>query len=63
MVAGRLFSEGLHVLGRAPGETQMAQYLSAFFGDDLPEQVRIGCSIIFLVTAVAFSFCMQVAES
>ena len=40
VVSGRLFSEGLHVLGRAPGEPQMAQYLSAFFGNDLPEQVR-----------------------
>ena len=39
MVSGRLFSEGLHVLGSAPREPQLAQYLSAFFGDDLPEQV------------------------
>ena len=42
VVSGRLFSEGLHVLGSAPGEPQMVQYLSAFFGDDLPEQVGVG---------------------
>lgn len=40
MVESRLFSEGLHVLGAAPSAAQMEQYLSAFFGDDLPLQVH-----------------------
>lgn len=35
----RLFSEGLHVLGSAPRPAQMFQYLSAYFGEDLPESV------------------------
>ena len=37
VLEGRLFSEGLHVLGQPPGPGQMRQYLSAYFGDDLPE--------------------------
>lgn len=37
VVEGRLFSEGLHVLGQPPGPDQMRQYLAAYFGDDLPE--------------------------
>lgn len=37
VVEGRLFSEGLHVLGQPPGPDQMRQYLSAYFGDGLPE--------------------------
>ena len=37
VVEGRLFSEGLHVLGRPPAADQMRQYLSAYFGDGLPE--------------------------
>ncbi len=37
MVEGRLFSEGLHVLGQPPGPDQMRQYLSAYFGEGLPE--------------------------
>lgn len=36
-VEGRLFSEGLHVLGRPPPPTDMAKYLAAYFADDLPE--------------------------
>ncbi len=36
----RLFSEGLHVLGAPPTQEQAAQYLSAYFGDDLPEGAR-----------------------
>lgn len=37
VVEGRLFSEGLHVLGQPPGPEQMRQYLSAYFGEGLPE--------------------------
>jgi len=37
-VEGRLFSEGLHVLGRAPSADQAAQYLGAYFGDRLPTE-------------------------
>ena len=37
VVEGRLFSEGLHVLGQPPGPDQMRQYLSAYFGEGLPE--------------------------
>lgn len=32
----RLFSEGLHVLGAPPSNSQMAQYLGAYYGDALP---------------------------
>lgn len=38
VVESRLFSEGLHVLGRAPSQDQMRQYLSAYFGGALPEE-------------------------
>lgn len=34
----RLFSEGLHVLGAAPSDSQMAQYLGAYYGDALPTE-------------------------
>ena len=37
VVEGRLFSEGLHVLGQPPSPNQMRQYLSAYFGEGLPE--------------------------
>ena len=37
VLENRLFSEGLHVLGRAPPPEQLAQYLSAYFGEDRPE--------------------------
>ncbi|NJK40231.1 MAG: magnesium chelatase subunit H [Acaryochloridaceae cyanobacterium SU_2_1] len=33
----RLFSSGLHVLGQAPNPEQLASYLQAYFGDELPE--------------------------
>ena len=36
VLENRLFSEGLHVLGGAPTDAQAAQYLEAYFGDDLP---------------------------
>jgi len=48
VVSGRLFSEGLHVLGSAPKEPQLAQYLSAFFGDDLPDEVCGMCCMLSL---------------
>jgi len=35
----RLFSEGLHVLGFNPTMPQTYQYLSAYFGDDIPEKL------------------------
>lgn len=36
----RLFSEGLHTLGHAPTSSEMEQYLSAYYGDQLPAEVR-----------------------
>ena len=36
-VEGRLFSEGLHVLGQQPRPDQMKAYLGAYFGPRLPE--------------------------
>jgi len=64
VVSGRLFSEGLHVLGSAPKEPQLAQYLSAFFGDDLPDQARGMCRLPSLHRArklndVSFDRCPQ----
>ncbi|KAL4458671.1 hypothetical protein ABPG75_013536 [Micractinium tetrahymenae] len=38
VVENRIFSEGLHVLGQPPPPDQAAQYLSAYFGDDLPPE-------------------------
>lgn len=38
VVENRLFSEGLHVLGRAPSREQLGQYLSAFFDEGLSPQ-------------------------
>ncbi|MCU0568072.1 MAG: cobaltochelatase subunit CobN, partial [Oculatellaceae cyanobacterium Prado106] len=35
----RLFSSGLHVLGNPPNDTEMLQYLKAYFGEDLPDEV------------------------
>lgn len=35
----RLFSSGLHVLGEAPSAEELQSYLSAYFGDGLPETV------------------------
>ena len=41
VLEGRIFSEGLHVLGQPPSAAQAAQYLSAYFGEGLPaEAVR-----------------------
>lgn len=36
----RLFSEGLHTIGHAPTASETEQYLTAYFGDDLPQEVR-----------------------
>ncbi|EFN54112.1 hypothetical protein CHLNCDRAFT_25038 [Chlorella variabilis] len=41
VVENRIFSEGLHVLGQAPPPDQTAQYLSAYFGDDLPPEAAV----------------------
>jgi magnesium chelatase subunit H len=35
VVEQRLFSSGLHVLGKAPNEEELKSYLEAYFGDDL----------------------------
>ena len=40
VVEARLFSEGLHTLGRVPDEAGMASYLDAAFGDALPAPAR-----------------------
>ncbi|GMH35161.1 hypothetical protein BSKO_03029 [Bryopsis sp. KO-2023] len=39
VLENRLFSEGLHVLGAPPSQDQLAQYLGAYFGDDIPEEI------------------------
>jgi magnesium chelatase subunit H len=38
VVEQRLFSSGLHTLGEAPDSEQLASYLQAYFGDELPEE-------------------------
>ncbi|CAN0395132.1 unnamed protein product, partial [Hapterophycus canaliculatus] len=40
-VEQRLFSEGLHTLGHAPTAAETEQYLAAYFGDDLPQDVSL----------------------
>src|SRR5919199_1161872 len=39
VVEQRLFSSGLHTLGEAPDSEQLASYLQAYFGEELPEDV------------------------
>ncbi|HEY9598417.1 MAG TPA: magnesium chelatase subunit H, partial [Cyanophyceae cyanobacterium] len=39
VVEQRLFSSGLHTLGEAPNEEELASYLQAYFGEELPEGV------------------------
>jgi magnesium chelatase subunit H len=36
VLESRLFSSGLHTLGEAPGEEEMAAYLEAYFGNEPP---------------------------
>lgn len=36
VLESRLFSSGLHTLGEAPGEEEMAAYLQAYFGNEPP---------------------------
>ncbi|MDP8935086.1 MAG: cobaltochelatase subunit CobN, partial [Cyanobacteriota bacterium] len=38
VVEQRLFSSGLHTLGEAPDSEQLASYLQAYFGQELPEE-------------------------
>ena len=38
VVEGRLFSEGLHVLGQPPGPAAMRAYLEAYFDGALPDE-------------------------
>ncbi|MEB3272526.1 MAG: magnesium chelatase subunit H [Prochlorothrix sp.] len=37
VLENRLFSSGLHILGQKPHPEQLETYLTAYFGDDLPE--------------------------
>ncbi|MDX2232187.1 MAG: magnesium chelatase subunit H [Leptolyngbyaceae cyanobacterium bins.349] len=39
VLESRLFSSGLHVLGAAPDAEQLASYLNAYFGDQLPANI------------------------
>ena len=39
ILENRLFSSGLHVFGEPPTADELQQYLQAYFGDALPEQV------------------------
>ncbi len=39
VVESRLFSSGLHTMGEAPASEQLASYLQAYFGEELPEEV------------------------
>ncbi|NEO31863.1 MAG: magnesium chelatase subunit H [Symploca sp. SIO3C6] len=39
VVESRLFSTGLHALGEVPDSEQLASYLQAYFGEDLPENL------------------------
>ncbi|WP_017327308.1 magnesium chelatase subunit H [Synechococcus sp. PCC 7336] len=39
VLENRLFSSGLHVLGRAPNSEQLASYLNAYFDNRLPDTV------------------------
>jgi len=39
VLENRLFSAGLHTLGEPPNPEQMASYLQAYFGEELPEDV------------------------
>ncbi|NEP02755.1 MAG: magnesium chelatase subunit H [Symploca sp. SIO2E9] len=39
VVESRLFSTGLHALGEIPDSEQLASYLQAYFGEDLPENL------------------------
>lgn len=38
VLEGRLFSSGLHTLGEAPNEEEMAGYLEAYFGENEPQR-------------------------
>jgi magnesium chelatase subunit H len=40
VLEGRLFSSGLHTLGEAPNEEEMAGYLQAYFGENEPQRRR-----------------------
>ena len=37
LVENRLFSQGLHVLGKTPNQEQITQYLDAFYGETMKE--------------------------
>ncbi len=38
VLENRLFSSGLHVLGQPPNPEELTGYLTAYFGDELPEE-------------------------
>ncbi|WP_315790171.1 magnesium chelatase subunit H [Fischerella sp. JS2] len=40
VLESRLFSSGLHTLGEAPGEEEMAAYLEAYFGNEPPRNTE-----------------------
>lgn len=54
-IENRLFSEGLHVLGSPPGPSQMAAYLTAYFGDRLPQEAVEALSSDALPRAAALA--------
>ena len=39
VLENRLFSSGLHIMGEPPSSEQLASYLQAYFGEELPEEV------------------------
>ncbi|GAB4198386.1 MAG: magnesium chelatase subunit H [Coleofasciculaceae cyanobacterium] len=42
LVEQRLFSSGLHTLGEVPDAEGLASYLRAYFGEELPEELKVG---------------------
>lgn len=38
LLEGRLFSSGLHVLGKPPSREESVEYLDAYFGDRVPRE-------------------------
>eukprot|EP00210_Caulerpa_lentillifera_P003376 g3220.t1 len=42
LLENRLYSEGLHVLGKLPNQSELEQYLEAYFGEELPLEAIAG---------------------
>ena len=53
LLEGRLFSEGLHVLGAAPSTAALEQYLSAYFSGGLPAEAVQAVAAVFHKVAQA----------